>query len=98
VNFAELWHELEPISRDPGTGGYDGALGVVTALAAVDLLRDKIIYPERSIALAVFTEEEGARFRVPCLGSRLLTGAVDPADCEAGVRALALVLEDLACR
>src|SRR5260370_7408475 len=23
------------------------------------------------------TEEEGARFRVPCLGSRLMTGAVD---------------------
>jgi N-carbamoyl-L-amino-acid hydrolase len=28
--------------------------------------------------LALFTEEEGARFRVPCLGSRLMTGAVDP--------------------
>ena len=28
--------------------------------------------------LALFTEEEGARFRVPCLGSRLMTGAIDP--------------------
>ena len=28
--------------------------------------------------LALFTEEEGARFRVPCLGSRLITGAIDP--------------------
>jgi len=27
-----------------------------------------------------FVEEEGARFGVPCLGSRLLTGAVSPDD------------------
>jgi beta-ureidopropionase / N-carbamoyl-L-amino-acid hydrolase len=30
------------------------------------------------VVLAAFTEEEGARFGVPCLGSRLMTGAVDP--------------------
>jgi N-carbamoyl-L-amino-acid hydrolase len=30
------------------------------------------------VVLAAFTEEEGARFGVPCLGSRLLTGVVDP--------------------
>ena len=62
----------------PDGGGYDGALGVVTALAAVDLLQEKHFYPERSVVLAAFTEEEGARFGVPCLGSRLLTGAVEP--------------------
>jgi N-carbamoyl-L-amino-acid hydrolase len=62
----------------PDGGGYDGALGVVSALAAVDLLREKNFYPERTVVLAAFTEEEGARFGVPCLGSRLLTGAVDP--------------------
>jgi beta-ureidopropionase / N-carbamoyl-L-amino-acid hydrolase len=62
----------------PDGGGYDGALGVVSALAAVDLLRQENFYPERAVVLAAFTEEEGARFGVPCLGSRLLTGAVDP--------------------
>ena len=62
----------------PDGGGFDGALGVVTALAAVDLLREKSIDTERSVVLAVLTEEEGARFGVPCLGSRLLTGALDP--------------------
>lgn len=62
----------------PDGGGYDGALGVAAALAAVEELKDKNFYPERSVALAVFTEEEGARFRVPCLGSRLTTGAVQP--------------------
>jgi beta-ureidopropionase / N-carbamoyl-L-amino-acid hydrolase len=62
----------------PDGGGFDGALGVVTALAAVDLLQQKSIDTERSVVLAVFTEEEGARFGVSCLGSKLLTGAVDP--------------------
>jgi N-carbamoyl-L-amino-acid hydrolase len=63
----------------PDGGGFDGALGVVTALAAVDLLQEKHFEAERSVVLAVFTEEEGARFGVSCLGSRLLTGVVDPA-------------------
>jgi len=62
----------------PDGGGYDGALGVVSALAAVKMLQDKDFHPERAVALALFTEEEGARFRVPCLGSRLMTGAIDP--------------------
>jgi N-carbamoyl-L-amino-acid hydrolase len=62
----------------PDGGGYDGALGVVSALAAVEMLKDKDFYPERPVLLAVFTEEEGARFRVPCLGSRLMTGAIAP--------------------
>jgi beta-ureidopropionase / N-carbamoyl-L-amino-acid hydrolase len=60
----------------PDGGGYDGALGVASALAAVDLLRARSFHPERALVLAVFTEEEGARFRVPCLGSRLMTGAI----------------------
>jgi len=141
MTFDSLWRELEPLGRDPGTGGYrryswtpadaacrawftrqaehrglavesdnngnlwawwgrkgpgaivtgshldsvpdgggfDGALGVVTALAAVDLLQAKSFYPERPVALAAFTEEEGARFGVACLGSRLLTGTIDAA-------------------
>jgi N-carbamoyl-L-amino-acid hydrolase len=62
----------------PDGGGYDGALGVVSALAAVDLLKEKNFYPERPVVLVAFTEEEGARFGVPCLGSRLLTGAMAP--------------------
>jgi beta-ureidopropionase / N-carbamoyl-L-amino-acid hydrolase len=60
----------------PDGGGYDGALGVVSALAAVEMLKDKNFNPERAVVLALFTEEEGARFRVPCLGSRLMTGAI----------------------
>jgi beta-ureidopropionase / N-carbamoyl-L-amino-acid hydrolase len=63
----------------PHGGGYDGPLGVVSGLLAIDLLRERGVSPRRPIGVAVFTEEEGARFGVPCLGSRLLTGAVNPA-------------------
>ncbi|MDA2814764.1 allantoate amidohydrolase [Nocardiopsis sp. RSe5-2] len=62
----------------PDGGAYDGPLGVVSALAAVAELRRRGVRPRRPIAVAVFAEEEGARFGVPCLGSRLLTGAVAP--------------------
>jgi N-carbamoyl-L-amino-acid hydrolase len=62
----------------PDGGGYDGALGVASALAAVAELKARNFNPERAMAIAVFTEEEGARFRVPCLGSRLMTGAIEP--------------------
>ena len=34
--------------------------------------------PGRPVGVAVFAEEEGSRFGLPCLGSRLLTGALTP--------------------
>jgi len=61
----------------PDGGGYDGPLGVVSAFAAISRLRADGFRPARPIAVAAFTEEEGARFGVACLGSRLLTGAID---------------------
>ena len=62
----------------PGGGAFDGPLGVCSALVAVDHLRARGITPERPLAIAVFPEEEGSRFGVACLGSRLLAGAIDP--------------------
>ncbi len=62
----------------PGGGAYDGALGVVAALGAAELLRDTGFRPKRPLAIAVFTEEEGARFGMATLGSRLAAGRVDP--------------------
>jgi N-carbamoyl-L-amino-acid hydrolase len=62
----------------PGGGAFDGPLGVVSAFAAIDLLRERGFKPARPLAVVAFTEEEGARFGVACLGSRLLTGAVTP--------------------
>ena len=62
----------------PGGGEYDGPLGVASALVALDLLKARGLRPRRPLAIAVFPEEEGSRFGVACLGSRLLTGALDP--------------------
>lgn len=62
----------------PGGGAFDGPLGVASALAAVDLLDARGVRTERPLAVVAFPEEEGARFGVACLGSRLLAGAIDP--------------------
>jgi N-carbamoyl-L-amino-acid hydrolase len=68
----------------PDGGAFDGPLGVVSALAALDRLRASDFSPSRPIGVVNFGDEEGARFGVACAGSRMITGAL-PAD-----RALAL--------
>jgi N-carbamoyl-L-amino-acid hydrolase len=72
----------------PDGGAFDGPLGVVSAFAAVDQLRAQGFVPSRPIGIVNFSEEEGARFGVACLGSRLITGALSPE------RALGLVDAD----
>jgi beta-ureidopropionase / N-carbamoyl-L-amino-acid hydrolase len=63
----------------PDGGAFDGPLGVVSAFAAIDRLRAQGFAPARRVAVAAFCEEEGGRFGLACLGSRLLTGATAPA-------------------
>jgi N-carbamoyl-L-amino-acid hydrolase len=62
----------------PHGGAYDGPLGIVSALLALDLLAERGVTPRRPVAVAAFVAEEGSRFGLACLGSRLLVGAVDP--------------------
>ena len=69
----------------PDGGAYDGPLGVISALAAVDRLRAQGIRPGRPIGIVNFVDEEGARFGVACAGSRVITGAL-PADRALGLR------------
>lgn len=63
----------------PGGGAFDGPLGVVAAFLAVAELRRLGVQPRRPVAVVAFHEEEGGRFGLACLGSRLLVGDVDPA-------------------
>lgn len=63
----------------PDGGAFDGPLGVVSAFSAIDRLRERGIAPRRPLAVVAFSDEEGARFGVACVGSRLLTGQLDPA-------------------
>ena len=60
----------------PDGGAFDGPLGVVSALAAVDALRSRGFQPSRPIAVVNFGDEEGARFGVACAGSRIIAGAM----------------------
>ncbi|MFB9234038.1 allantoate amidohydrolase [Plantactinospora siamensis] len=62
----------------PHGGAYDGPLGIVSAFLAIDELRAAGMAPARPVGVAAFVEEEGGRFGVPCLGSRLFAGAIDP--------------------
>ena len=61
----------------PDGGAYDGPLGVVSSLAAIEVLRDEGFRPARPIGVVNFGDEEGARYGVACAGSRLLTGALE---------------------
>jgi len=63
----------------PGGGAYDGPLGIVTAFAALDELTARGVTPTRPIAIVAFCDEEGGRFGVACLGSRLAAGVAEPA-------------------
>ena len=56
-------------------GAFDGVLGVVLAVALVDLLQHRPL--PFSIEVVGFSEEEGVRFGVPFIGSRALTGTLD---------------------
>ncbi len=59
-------------------GEWDGPLGVVSAFAALESLRASGWTPTRPVAVVAFCDEEGGRFGLACLGSRLLSGAVEP--------------------
>lgn len=58
-------------------GKFDGALGVIVALACLEsLLESRRNFPFH-IDLVGFSEEEGVRYKTPYLGSRVLAGTFD---------------------
>ncbi|MGW1078035.1 allantoate amidohydrolase [Kitasatospora sp. NPDC002522] len=61
----------------PDGGAYDGPLGVVSSFAALDELRSRGVGFTRPLGIVNFGDEEGARFGVACVGSRLATGVLD---------------------
>jgi len=62
----------------PHAGMYDGTVGVLGGLEAIRALKRSGLQPRRSIELVMFTAEEPTRFGIGCLGSRLLSGTLDP--------------------
>jgi beta-ureidopropionase / N-carbamoyl-L-amino-acid hydrolase len=69
----------------PDGGAFDGPLGVVSSFAAVDELRARRAELTKPLAVVNFGDEEGARFGLACVGSRLTSGAL-PAEQAAGLR------------
>jgi allantoate deiminase len=60
----------------PDGGKYDGQLGHVGALVAVEALRRQLGQPRRSLAVLAACEEEGSRFTCNFWASRAITGAI----------------------
>ncbi|MEV8018232.1 allantoate amidohydrolase [Streptomyces sp. NPDC086554] len=58
----------------PDGGAFDGPLGVVSSFAALDELRARRVAFTRPLAIVNFGDEEGARFGLACVGSRLTAG------------------------
>ena len=64
------------IDSVPGAGRYDGVLGVMTALAAIEALGRDTPLPFH-VDVVAFSEEEGVRYATPYLGSRAVAGTFD---------------------
>ncbi|NNE96519.1 MAG: Zn-dependent hydrolase [Acidimicrobiales bacterium] len=59
------------------TGGrYDGNLGVLAGLEVIETLKTAGVIPKRPLAVAFFTDEEGARFPPDMLGSLVYVGGM----------------------
>lgn len=78
--------ELAPVSTGshidaiPYSGKYDGVVGVLGAIEAINVLKRSGFKPKRSLEVIMFTSEEPTRFGISCLGSRLLAGSKELAE------------------
>lgn len=62
------------LDTQPKGGRFDGIYGVLAGLEVLRSLKDQGIEPERPLEIAVWTNEEGARFTPAMLGSAVFTG------------------------
>jgi N-carbamoyl-L-amino-acid hydrolase len=63
----------------PNAGRFDGVVGVLGGLEAIRALQRAGFRPRRSIELVMSTAEEPTRFGPGCVGSRIMAGALAPA-------------------
>ncbi|PON53250.1 Peptidase M [Parasponia andersonii] len=63
------------IDAIPYSGKYDGVVGVLGGIEAINVLKRSGFKPKRSLEVILFTSEEPTRFGISCLGSRLLAGS-----------------------
>jgi allantoate deiminase len=85
-NLLGVWRSRQPRARTlllgshldtvPNAGKYDGPLGVLTAIAAVELVREQTIALPFHVEIAGFSDEEGVRYQTAYLGSGAFAGAL----------------------
>ncbi|WP_313686678.1 Zn-dependent hydrolase [Pantoea sp.] len=81
--------ELDPVvmgshlDTQPKGGRFDGVYGVLAALEVIRTLHDAGLQPKRSIEIAVWTNEEGARFTPAMMGSAVFAGIMSLDDARA---------------
>ncbi|AHV97652.1 Zn-dependent hydrolase [Paenibacillus sabinae] len=63
-----------------GGGNFDGPAGVLAAIEVVQTMREKGLTPDHPLEVAVFTDEEGARFHTGMIGSRAIVGKLNAED------------------
>ena len=61
----------------PFSGMYDGTVGVLGGLEALRAIKRSGLTHSRSLEVLMFTSEEPTRFGLGCLGSRVLSGAIE---------------------
>ena len=62
----------------PQGGAFDGALGVLAALEAVQTLREAGVTPRRPLSVLGFADEEGNNFGIGVLSAQLWIGEIPP--------------------
>lgn len=64
----------------PNGGDFDGPLGVLAAVEALQVMEERDVETGRPIEVVAFTDEEGARFGFGMIGSRATAGTLTPED------------------
>ena len=89
-NLLGRWHSAQPGAKTfllgshldtvRDAGKFDGPLGVLAAIAAVKMLRERAVKLPFNLEIVGFSDEEGVRYQTAYLGSRAFAGTLTPAD------------------
>jgi hypothetical protein len=78
------------LDTQPEGGRFDGVYGVLAGLEVVRCLNDQKIKNRKPLEVAVWTNEEGARFTPAMFGSAVFTGIMDLDAAHAGTTPMPL--------
>lgn len=71
------------IDSVPHGGDFDGPLGVLAGVEALQTMQEQGIETDHPIEVIAFTDEEGTRFGFGMIGSRAIAGRLKPEDLQA---------------